>query len=327
MKPVAGLGQLKSLDDLTNRSGWPHSLFSTDGLPRAAALDIIDTAREMVGVGRRRVKKLPTLRGRTVINAFFENSTRTRVSFELAGKRMGADVINFSASASSGAKGETLGDTARTLAAMNPDLIVIRHPDGGAPWFLRERVGCAVINAGDGINEHPTQALLDALTLMEQLGDLEGRTVAIVGDVAHSRVARSNIHLLHTLGANVFCVSPSTMRPAQMDLALKAQWTDDLDALLPRCDAVMMLRIQRERLRESLFPHNREFAIRFGLNPRRADLLPSHGIILHPGPMNRGVEIEPAVADGDRAMILSQVENGVAVRMALQLMLLGRSES
>ena len=309
----------------SDRSGWPRHLLSCDGLSTEAVEQLFTAAREMRQVGRRRVKKLPTLRGRTIINAFFENSTRTRVSFELAGKRMGADVINFSASGSSASKGETLGDTARTLDAMNPDLIVVRHGAGGAPWFLAERLSCSVVNAGDGINEHPTQALLDAFTLTEHIGDLKGKKVLIVGDIAHSRVARSNIHLLNTLGAEVTCVAPSTMIPAGFGSALPARWHANLDDLIETADAVMMLRIQRERMKQSLFPQDREFSIRFGMNPARADRLPEHAIIMHPGPINRGVEIDPAVADGRRAVILDQVENGVALRMAIGFLLLGVS--
>ena len=323
MKPVSLITPGAAI--ASDRSGWPRHLLSCDGLSLEAVDQLFTTAREMRQVGRRRVKKLPTLRGRTIINAFFENSTRTRVSFELAGKRMGADVINFSASGSSAAKGETLGDTARTLDAMNPDLIVVRHGAGGAPWFLAERLSCAVVNAGDGINEHPTQALLDAFTLTEHLGDLSGRKILIVGDIAHSRVARSNIHLLSTLGAEVTCVAPSTMIPRGFAEALPARWHSELDDLIETADAVMMLRIQRERMKQSLFPQDREFSIRFGLNPARADRLPDHAIIMHPGPINRGVEIDPAVADGRRAVILDQVENGVALRMAIGFLLLGGS--
>jgi aspartate carbamoyltransferase catalytic subunit len=326
MMPPCSVGQ-EGAGFGRDRSGWARHLLGCDGLPKEAVAQLFETAQEMRAVGRRRVKKLPTLRGRTIINAFFENSTRTRISFELAGKRMGADVINFTSVSSSTKKGETLGDTAVTLAAMQPDLIIVRHNAGGAPWYLAQRLDCAVVNAGDGINEHPTQALLDAFTLTEKLGDLTGRHVVIVGDIAHSRVARSNLHLLNTLGAKVTCVAPRTMIPSCAEQALPpATWTSDLDAVLPEADAVMMLRIQHERLSESLFPHDREFALRFGMGPRRVDMLQDHAVIMHPGPINRGVEIEPSVAYGNRSVILDQVENGVALRMAICFTLLGRPE-
>ncbi|MFI9456215.1 aspartate carbamoyltransferase catalytic subunit [Amycolatopsis sp. NPDC052450] len=295
-------------------------LLATDGLDPALATAVLDTAEELKHtlLGRE-VRKLPTLRGRTVITLFYENSTRTRVSFEIAGKWMSADVINVSASSSSVNKGESLRDTALTLAAAGADCVIIRHPASGAAQRLSgwlAEAGTAVVNAGDGTHEHPTQALLDAATLRERLGSLEGRRIAIVGDVLHSRVARSNIHLLSALGAEVVLVAPPTLLPAGLE-SLPVTVSHELDAELPAVDAVMMLRVQAERMHGGFFPSSREYSISYGLNERRMKLLPEHAVVLHPGPMLRGMEIASAVADSPASAITEQVRNGVHVRMAV----------
>ncbi|EME61975.1 aspartate carbamoyltransferase catalytic subunit [Amycolatopsis decaplanina] len=295
-------------------------LLATDGLDPALATAVLDTAEELKHtlLGRE-VRKLPTLRGRTVITLFYENSTRTRVSFEIAGKWMSADVINVSASSSSVNKGESLRDTALTLAAAGADCVIIRHPASGAAQRLSgwlAEAGTAVVNAGDGTHEHPTQALLDAATLRERLGSFEGRRVGIVGDVLHSRVARSNIHLLSALGAEVVLVAPPTLLPAGVE-SLPVTVSHELDAELPVLDAVMMLRVQAERMHGGFFPSAREYSIAYGLNERRMKLLPEHAVVLHPGPMLRGMEIASAVADSPASAITEQVRNGVHVRMAV----------
>lgn len=295
-------------------------LLATDGLDADTATAVLDTADELKHtlLGRE-VKKLPTLRGRTVITLFYENSTRTRVSFEIAGKWMSADVINVSASSSSVNKGESLRDTALTLAAAGADCVIIRHPASGAAHRLSGWLagpGTAVVNAGDGTHEHPTQALLDAATLRERLGSLKDRRIAIVGDVLHSRVARSNIHLLSTLGAEVVLVAPPTLLPVGVE-KLPVTVSHDLDAELPAVDAVMMLRVQAERMHGGFFPSAREYSISYGLSERRQALLPDHAVVLHPGPMLRGMEIASAVADSPSSAITEQVRNGVHVRMAV----------
>jgi aspartate carbamoyltransferase catalytic subunit len=308
-------------------------LLSAQDLDRDTAIGLLDTAdtlkRTLLG---REVRKLPTLRGRTVVTMFYENSTRTRVSFEVAGKWMSADVINVSASGSSVNKGESLRDTALTLAAAGADLVIVRHPASGAAdrlaGWLRE-AGTSVVNAGDGMHEHPTQALLDAATLRERLGDIEGRRIVIVGDVLHSRVARSNLHLLRTLGADVVLVAPPTLVPDGMGKWLadeKVPVSHDLDAELPTADAVMMLRVQAERMHGGFFPSTREYSISFGLSQARLDLLPEHAVVLHPGPMLRGMEIASAVADSARSAITEQVRNGVHVRMSVLYHLLAHEE-
>jgi aspartate carbamoyltransferase catalytic subunit len=297
-------------------------LLSAGDLDRNGAIAVLDTATEMAAFAGREVKKLPTLRGRTVVNLFYEDSTRTRISFEAAAKRLSADVINFSAKGSSVSKGESLKDTALTLQAMGADAVVIRHPASGAPHRLAQWVDGAVINAGDGMHEHPTQALLDAYTMRSRHGRVEGLKVVIVGDVLHSRVARSNVHLLHTLGAHVTLVAPPTLLPVGVE-AWPADVGYDIDAVLPTADVVMMLRVQRERMGDSFFPSEREYARRYGLDAHRARALPSHGIVMHPGPMNRGMEIAPEVADSDRSTIVEQVRNGVSVRMAVLYLMLG----
>jgi aspartate carbamoyltransferase catalytic subunit len=305
-------------------------LLSAADLDRDEALAILDTAQRMHGVQTREVKKLPPLRGRTVVNLFFEDSTRTRSSFEIAGKWLSADVINVSAKGSSVSKGESLRDTALTVEAMGVDALVVRHNASGAVARIAQWVDCAVINAGDGTHEHPTQALLDAYTLRWRLGELADRHVAIVGDITHSRVARSNVLLLRTLGARVTIVAPPTLLPAGVgSWPCETSW--DLDAVLSgkACgdvDAVMMLRVQRERMSGGYFPTEREYAIGYGLSPERLDLLGEAVPVLHPGPMNRGLEISSAAADGARSVVLDQVQAGVAVRMAVLYRMLAGAE-
>jgi len=277
---------------------------------------LLDMAAQMKAVNQRRIKKLPTLRGVTVLTFFVENSTRTKMSFELAAKRLSADTMGFSASTSSLSKGETLLDTARNLEAMAPDIVVIRHSSSGAPRFLSERIGCGIVNAGDGAHEHPTQGLLDLYTMRDKLGDLRGRKVAIIGDIAHSRVARSNLHGLHKLGADVHVAGPATMLPPGVH-ALGCTVHARVEPAIDGADVVMMLRIQRERQGNDLIPHAHEYHRFFGLDAARLQLAQPHALVMHPGPMNRGVEIAPEVADGAQSVILEQVENGVAVRMAV----------
>jgi aspartate carbamoyltransferase catalytic subunit len=312
-------------------------LLSTADLSADAATSIMDDAEafEQALLGRE-VRKLPTLRGRTVMTVFFEDSTRTRVSFEVAGKWMSADVINVSAKGSSASKGESLRDTVLTLRAAGADCLIVRHPASGAAHRIAAWTdtaggvpqGPAVVNAGDGTHEHPTQALLDALTLRQRLGNLRDRRVAIVGDVLHSRVARSNATLLATLGADVVVVAPPTLLPYGV-----AQWdprvtvSHHLDAELPTVDAVLMLRVQAERMHGGFFPSAREYSVRYGLSERRMALLDDHAVVLHPGPMVRGMEIASAVADSPRAAVLAQVRNGVHIRMAVLYQLLAGSES
>ncbi|NKE60856.1 aspartate carbamoyltransferase catalytic subunit [Lentzea sp. PSKA42] len=304
-------------------------LLSTDGLDRDQATAILDTAdRLKQALLGREVRKLPTLRGRTVITMFYENSTRTRVSFEIAGKWMSADVINVSSSGSSVSKGESLRDTALTLQAAGADCVIVRHPASGAAHRLAgwlKHTNTSVVNAGDGMHEHPTQALLDAATLRDRLGSLDGRRVAIVGDVLHSRVARSNVHLLTALGAEVTLVAPPTLLPTGVE-----KWpvtvSHEIDAELASQDAVMLLRVQAERMHGGFFPSAREYSIAYGLNERRLKLLPEHAVVLHPGPMLRGMEIASVVADSPQAAITEQVRNGVHVRMAVLYHLLAHEE-
>ncbi len=297
-------------------------LLSAADLGRDDALLVLDTAEQLARVADRPIKKLPTLRGRTVVNLFFEDSTRTRTSFEVAAKRLSADVINFSAKGSSVSKGESLKDTALTLEAMGADAVVIRHWASGAPHRLATWISGSVVNAGDGTHEHPTQALLDAFTMRRRLGRLEGLRVAIVGDVLHSRVARSNVLLLDTLGAAVTLVAPPTLFPVGVD-DWPAEVSYDLDGVLPKSDVVMMLRVQRERMSAAFFPSAREYSRRYGLDAARMALLPEDAIVMHPGPMNRGMEIAAEVADSVRSTIVEQVANGVSVRMAVLYLLLG----
>jgi aspartate carbamoyltransferase catalytic subunit len=307
-------------------------LISAADLSRGDALLILDTAEELASLADRPIKKLPTLRGRTVVNLFFEDSTRTRISFEAAAKRLSADVINFSAKGSSVAKGESLKDTALTLEAMGADAVVIRHSASGAAHRLAGWVRGSVVNAGDGTHEHPTQALLDAFTIRRRLrggsgrgAALDGIRVTIVGDVLHSRVARSNVLLLSTLGAEVTLAAPPTLLPLAVD-TWPCAVSYDLNSELPKSDVVMMLRVQQERMTAAYFPSVREYSRRYGLDAARMARLPDHAIVLHPGPMNRGVEIAADVADSARSMIVEQVANGVTTRMAVLYLLLGGTE-
>jgi aspartate carbamoyltransferase catalytic subunit len=310
-------------------------LLAAGDLSRDDATAILDDAdrfaQALVG---REVRKLPTLRGRTVITMFYENSTRTRVSFEVAGKWMSADVINVSATGSSVVKGESLRDTALTLRAAGADALIIRHPASGAAHLLAEWTsssdtaggGPSVINAGDGTHEHPTQALLDALTIRQRLGEIDGRRVVIVGDILHSRVARSNVMLLATLGAEVVLVAPPTLLPVGVsDWPVTVSY--DLDAELPAADAVLMLRVQAERMNGGFFPSAREYSVLYGLSEQRQAMLPGHAVVLHPGPMLRGMEIASSVADSTQSAVLQQVSNGVHVRMAVLFHLLVGTES
>ena len=301
-------------------------LLSAADLSRDDALLVLDTAEQLAQVADRPIKKLPTLRGRTVVNLFYEDSTRTRTSFEVAAKRLSADVINFSAKGSSVSKGESLKDTAWTLEAMGADAVVIRHSASGAPHRLAGWIRGSVINAGDGTHEHPTQALLDAYTMRQRLGRLEGLRVTIVGDLIHSRVARSNVWLLQTLGAEVTLVAPPTLLPVGVE-TWPVEVSYDLDSVLPKSDVVMMLRVQKERMGAAYFPSLREYSRRYGLDAERMAALPEPSIVMHPGPMNRGVGIAAEVADSVRSTIVEQVANGVSVRMALLYLMLGGAET
>jgi aspartate carbamoyltransferase catalytic subunit len=311
-------------------------LLSTRDLSRDEAVALLDIAEDMADVADREVKKLPTLRGRTVVNLFFEDSTRTRVSFEVAAKRLSADVINFAAKGSSVSKGESLKDTAQTLAAMGADAVVIRHSASGAPAVLAASgwIDAGVVNAGDGTHEHPTQALLDAFTIRRRLHGaasrgraLEGVSVAIVGDILHSRVARSNVWLLHTLGASVRLVAPATLLPVELG-GWPATVTYDLDeAVDAGPDVIMMLRIQSERMNAAFFPNAREYSRQWGLDDERMARVPAGSMVMHPGPMNRGLEISATAADSAQSTVLEQVANGVSIRMAVLYHLLSGSDS
>jgi aspartate carbamoyltransferase catalytic subunit len=289
---------------------------------------ILDTAESFKEVSARSIKKVPALRGKTVINLFFEASTRTRTSFELAAKRLSADAVNISTSTSSVSKGESLIDTAQNLQAMSPDAIVIRHPSPGVPHQLSRLVSASIINGGDGAHEHPTQALLDAFTIREHKGQIGGLQVAIVGDIMHSRVARSNVHLLTRLGAHVRIAGPRTLIPVGYDKLIENSEgsltiCDHIDDAIAGSDVVMMLRIQRERMTDAFFPSLKEYSIQYGLTLRRLETAASDCIVMHPGPVNRGVEISSDVVDSARSLILDQVTNGVAVRMAILFLLIG----
>jgi aspartate carbamoyltransferase catalytic subunit len=297
-----------------------HHLLSIADLDRRDVDQILDAAELFIEVSRRPVRKVPTLRGKTLINMFFEASTRTRTSFELAGKRLSADVVNISTSGSSVTKGESLLDTCKTLEAMRPDLVVIRHSASGAPQFVAKRVGCSVINGGDGAHEHPTQALLDAFAIRKSLGTLSGLKVAICGDISHSRVARSNVALLKLFGSEVRFCAPRTLMPQHVE-SLGAQVHHDLTSALDGADVIMLLRLQQERIEGPLVPSLREYARKFGVSARHLERAASRAIVMHPGPMNRGVEIHSALADSERSVILDQVEAGVAVRMAVLYLL------
>ncbi|MBS1062762.1 aspartate carbamoyltransferase catalytic subunit [Gluconobacter wancherniae] len=292
-------------------------LLGIEGLTAEQIVPFLDLAESYALLSRSRTAPRDALRGRTVINLFYEDSTRTRTSFELAGKRLGADVINMSVATSSVNKGETLLDTAATLNAMRCDLLVIRHAQSGAPALLSQKVEACVVNAGDGTHEHPTQALLDALTIRRHFGRLNGLTVAICGDVGHSRVARSNIHLLTAMGSTVRLVGPPTLVPSTIAKLGNVELYSDMDRALVGADVVMSLRLQRERMGAGLVPSAREYFRFFGLDRRRLSLASPHALVMHPGPMNRGVEIASDVADSDQSVISEQVEMGVAVRMAV----------
>jgi aspartate carbamoyltransferase catalytic subunit len=296
-------------------------LLSVNDLTREDVVRILDTAESFREVGSRVIKKVPALRGRTVVNLFYEDSTRTRISFELAAKRLSADVINFSTSGSSVAKGESLKDTALTLQAMGADAIVIRHSSSGSPATLTRWVGASVLNAGDGTHEHPTQALLDMYTMRERFGQVEGLRVAIVGDVLHSRVARSLTFGLSKMGADVTLVGPPTLIPPDAP-AWGATVSHEFDPVLPKVTVCYMLRVQRERQRQQFFPSVREYARFYGLSRERVDVLPEGAMIMHPGPMNRGVEIASDVADLPQSVITEQVTNGIAIRMSLLYLML-----
>jgi aspartate carbamoyltransferase catalytic subunit len=303
--------------------GRHRHLIGLEGLDRAEILQVLDLAVSMKEVLSRPVKKVPSLRGKGIVNLFFETSTRTRSSFEIAAKTLSADALNWTSAQSSTTKGETLLDTAKNLEAMRPDVIVVRHSASGAPNFLARNVACAVVSAGDGAHEHPSQGLLDCFTLREKLGSLEGRTVAIVGDISHSRVARSDLHSLPKLGARVRVCGPPTMIPMGIE-ALGATVEHDLRRAVDGADAVVMLRIQHERIGDPLIPNTREYSKYWGLNARKArEWLKPDAVILHPGPINRGVELSSDVADGPHSLILEQVQNGVAVRMAILYLLAG----
>ncbi|MGH7378236.1 MAG: aspartate carbamoyltransferase catalytic subunit [Candidatus Methylomirabilales bacterium] len=297
-------------------------LLTIRALPAEEITLILDTAESMKEIASRDIKKVPALRGKTVINLFYEASTRTRTSFEIAGKWLSADVVNISTSASSVAKGESLLDTGRTLQAMHPDVVVIRHQAAGAPQILAEALAASIINAGDGAHEHPTQALLDLFTIRERLGRLSGLKCAIVGDIAHSRVARSNLHGMRKLGMEVRLCGPATLLPRHAE-ALGAAVTTKMEEAIRDVDIIMMLRIQRERMGSGFLPSLREYSRLFGLTVERLKRAKEGVLIMHPGPMNRGVEIAPEVADGPYSIILDQVTNGVAVRMALLFLLTG----
>jgi aspartate carbamoyltransferase catalytic subunit len=288
---------------------------------------LLDTAETFRDISQREIKKVPALRGRTVINLFFEPSTRTRTSFEIAAKRLSADAVNVSISTSSVTKGETLLDTARNLEAMSPDCIVIRHSMAGAPQHLARICNSPIVNAGDGSHEHPTQALLDALTIREYKGRIDGLKVAIIGDILHSRVARSNIYLLTKLGATVSVAGPGTLAPAEFAELVEGglRLEKRIEGAIEGADVIMILRIQRERQDAAFFPSMREYAVHYGLQAKHLEIAASDSIVMHPGPINRGVEISSEIADGSRSLILDQVTNGVAVRMAVLYLLAGGS--
>jgi aspartate carbamoyltransferase catalytic subunit len=278
---------------------------------------LLSTAESMREINNRDIKKVPTLRGKTIVNLFYESSTRTRTSFELAAKRLSADTVNISPSTSSATKGETLADTALNLLAMKPDIIVMRHSVSGSHYFLSKKLPCSVVNAGDGAHEHPSQGLLDMLTMKDRFGRLDGLKVAIVGDISHSRVARSNIQGLTKLGSQVFLAGPPTMMPPGVERLGNVTVCGSLREAIQDADVVMMLRIQQERQGKTLMPNAREYARYFGLNPENLKLAKPDAMVMHPGPINRGVEMASSVVDGDQSWILKQVENGVAVRMSM----------
>ena len=297
-------------------------LLSVDDLGREGIERVLTLTDSFVEVSERQIPRVPALRGKTVVWLFYEDSTRTRLSFEQAAKRLSADTMNFSVSSSSVKKGESLRDTVQTIEAMGVDAIVVRHASAGTPWQIAKWVDASIINAGDGWHEHPTQALLDCYTIRQHLGAIEGKRIAIVGDIRHSRVARSDVLAYTALGAEVTLVAPPTLLPPSLD-GWPVQVSHDLDAVLPKVDVVGLLRMQRERMTEALIPSLREYTALYGLTRRRVDLLAEHALVMHPGPMNRGVEIAAEVAELPRSVIIDQVRNGVAVRMAVLYLLLG----
>lgn len=297
-------------------------LLSISDLERGDIERLLDLTDHFAEVATRPIPKVPALRGKTVVSLFYEDSTRTRLSFETAAKRLSADTMNFSVSTSSVKKGESLRDTAQTIEAMGIDCVVVRHKSSGVPWQLTRWVDASVVNAGDGWHEHPTQALLDCYTIRQQRGSLDGMHIAIVGDVKHSRVARSDIWAFTKLGATVTVVAPPTLLPPAID-AYPVRVSHDIDAVLPTVDAVYLLRMQRERMTEALLPSLREYTATYGLTRDRARLLQDDALVMHPGPINRGVEVDPDVADEVRSVIIDQVRNGVSVRMAVLFLLLG----
>lgn len=299
-------------------------LLGIKDLTRSDIEKILTTAEEFKEVLQRPIKKVPALRDVTIVNLFYENSTRTRISFELAEKRLSADTINFTASGSSVSKGETLRDTVNNILSMKVDMVVMRHSASGAPHFLAKHIPAAIVNAGDGINEHPTQALLDAFSIREATGGLEGRKVAIIGDIMHSRVALSNIYLLQKMGAEVTVAGPPTLIPTYMKEAFNVRVEYDVRKALEWCDVANVLRIQLERQNQVLFSSLREYSLTYGINKKMLDSLSKKITIMHPGPINRGVELSTDAADSDQSIILQQVENGVAVRMAVLYLLSGK---
>jgi aspartate carbamoyltransferase catalytic subunit len=303
--------------------GWHRKdLLTMQELTAAEIQTVLDTAESMKEIATREIKKVPTLRGKTVVNLFYEASTRTRTSFEIAGKRLSADVVNLSAAGSSVSKGESFLDTAKNIEAMSPDVVVVRHSSAGAAWLLARSLSCAVVNAGDGAHEHPTQALLDLLTIREKKGHLEGLSVAIVGDIAHSRVARSNIHGMRRLGMTVTVAGPPTLIPPSVqELGVKV--SHRLEPAIADVDVIMLLRLQQERMSSALVPSLREYSRLWGLTRDKLNGVRPDVLIMHPGPVNRGIEIAPEVADAPFSVILDQVANGVAVRMAVLYLLAG----
>ncbi|MBS7271403.1 aspartate carbamoyltransferase catalytic subunit [Fibrobacter sp.] len=298
-------------------------LFGLQGVSKSDIRTILDNAKQFREILERPVKKVPSLRGMTVVNLFFENSTRTRTSFELAEKRLSADTVNFTSSNSSVKKGETLVDTLRNIESMKIDIVVVRHKGTGVPKFLAEHSNAIIVNAGDGAHEHPTQALLDMLTIEEKLGTLEGKNVTIIGDIRHSRVARSNLWGMSTMGAHVTLCGPSTLVPRNTDLMNHVTWEPDVKKAVANADAIIALRLQKERMDDALLPSMREYRNTFGITEELLECAKDKVIIMHPGPINRGVELDSDIADGEHSVILDQVTNGVAVRMAVLFLLAG----
>ncbi|WP_294112473.1 aspartate carbamoyltransferase catalytic subunit [uncultured Fibrobacter sp.] len=298
-------------------------LFGLQGVSKSDIRTILDNAKQFREILERPVKKVPSLRGMTVVNLFFENSTRTRTSFELAEKRLSADTVNFTSSNSSVKKGETLVDTLRNIESMKIDIVVVRHKGTGVPKFLAEHSNAIIVNAGDGAHEHPTQALLDMLTIEEKLGTLEGKNVTIIGDIRHSRVARSNLWGMSTMGAHVTLCGPSTLVPRNTDLMNHVTWEPDVKKAVANADAIIALRLQKERMDDALLPSMREYRNTFGITEELLECAKDKVIIMHPGPINRGVELDSDIADGEHSVILDQVTNGVAIRMAVLFLLAG----